>query len=74
MDLTVKSRGLPSQLFSDEQLAEIARQMRVRLPDGVEPVFFGELPPFDKSLRWQEIDANGALVGQIKTFNGTTWT
>lgn len=73
MELNVEVGNSYSPLFTAEQLQSIASSLRVRFPEGVMLVFFGEKPPFDKTLRWQKVDAYGAPVGQIQIFNGTTW-
>lgn len=74
IQLRLKPNAPALKHFTAEQLADLANSFTVKLAPGVELVYFGQNAPFDTSKRWQPTDAYGAPVGQMKTFNGTTWT
>lgn len=71
--LRLKENPPGLKFFSQEQLFAIAMSFTLKLDAGVELVFFGADPPYDKSLRWQPLDTYGVPVGQIKTFNSKEW-
>lgn len=73
LQLRVKPNAQALSFLSAEQLEMLASSFSVKMATGVHPVFFGTAAPFDKTLRWQEVDVNGSPVGTIKTFNGSTW-
>jgi hypothetical protein len=74
LQLRLKQHAPALNHFTAEQLIDLARSFTVKLDPGVELVYFGQTAPFDTSKRWQPTDAYGAPVGQMKTFNGTSWT
>lgn len=74
LQLRLKQHAPALSHFTAEQLIDLARSFTVKLDPGVALVYFGVSAPFDTSKRWQPTDAYGAPVGQMKTFNGTSWT
>lgn len=71
----VKTSGpkWPMQAFTSREMEEIAGCLEVVLLEGTELVHFGQLPPANLRLRWQELDVTGAMVGQVKSWSGSVW-
>lgn len=60
--------------FSLSQLNAIAESLAVELQPGVKLVHYGENPPSDTSLPWQQTLADGVTpVGIVKHFVAGRW-
>jgi hypothetical protein len=74
LDISLKTFNPPRQdVFSQRDLEIIAKSLQVSLPEGCELVHFGQLPPANLRLRWQELDVTGTMVGQVKSWSGSIW-
>jgi len=71
--LKVRPGATKFNLDDYRTLDQLAAAFEVELPEGCDLVFFGQLPPADLKLRWQELDVTGTPVGQIKSWSGSTW-
>lgn len=61
------------RFFTPEQLSALSGSFEVHLDPGDEITHIGDTPPADTSKRWQQVDATGAVVGKLKTYQGGEW-
>jgi hypothetical protein len=73
LKLTVKPNSPALKHFSPDVLNALASSLAVRLAPGDLIVHHGVSAPADRSKKWQLIDAYGTPVGNVKSWNGTTW-
>lgn len=59
--------------FTPEQLSALSGSFEIQMDPGDEVVHLGESPPADTGKRWQKVDCTGAVVGQLKTYQGGEW-